>query len=78
MTMNTLRWNALGSARKVICRAAKAAVIGIRGYVRLTTPEPHVLRAIGEESQRKGTDTLTSRQIGRVIKAARARKTKRA
>ena len=58
--------------------SAKAVLIGIRDYVRLATPEPDVLRAIGEESQRKGTDKLTSRQIDRVIKAARARKPKRA
>jgi hypothetical protein len=45
----------------------------IRDYVRLTVPEPDVLRAIGEESRRHGTDKLTSRQIDRVIKAARAR-----
>ena len=56
---------------------AKAVLIGIRDYVRLATTEPDVLRAIGEESQRKGTDKLTSRQIDRVIKAARARKPKR-
>ena len=38
-------------------------------------PEP-VLRTIGEESQRKGTDKLTSRQIDQAIKAARAEKPK--
>jgi prevent-host-death family protein len=57
---------------------AKAVLIGIRDCVRLAAPEPDVLRVIGEESQRKGTDKLTSRQIDRVIKAARARKPKRA
>jgi prevent-host-death family protein len=57
---------------------AKAVLIGIRDYVRLATPEPEVLRVIGEESQRKGTDKLTSRQIDQAIKAARARKPKRA
>jgi len=58
--------------------APKAVLMGIRDYVRLAAPEPDVLRAIGEESQRKGTDKLTSRQIDRVIKAARARKPQRA
>lgn len=58
--------------------AAKAVLIGIREYVRLATPEPEVLRVIGEESRRNGTDKLTSRQIDRVIKAARAQKAKRA
>ena len=37
-----------------------------------TVPEPEVLRVIGEESQRKDTDKLSSRQIDRIIKAARA------
>ena len=55
----------------------KAVLLSIRDYVRLAAPEPEVLRAIGEESQRKGTDKLTSRQIDQVIKAARASKPKR-
>ena len=55
----------------------KAVLIGIRDYVRLAAPEPEVLKAIGEESRRKGTDKLTSRQIDQVIKAARARKPRR-
>jgi len=55
----------------------KAVLIGIRDYVRLAAPEPEVLKAIGEESRRKGTDKLTSRQIDRVIKAARARRQRR-
>jgi prevent-host-death family protein len=57
--------------------APKAVLLSIRDYVRLATPEPEVLRVIGEESRRKGTDTLSSRQIDRVIKAARAQKRKR-
>src|SRR5436309_11107371 len=55
----------------------KAVLLSIRDYVRLAAPEPEVLRVIGEESQRKGTDKLTSRQIDQEIKAARAEKTKR-
>ncbi len=55
----------------------KAVLLSIRDYVRLATPEPEVLRAVGEESQRKGTDKLSSRQIDGVIKAVRARKAKR-
>src|SRR5260370_1684863 len=55
----------------------KAVLLSIRDYVRLAAPEPEVLRGIGEESQRKGTDKLTSRQIDQVIKAARAPKPKR-
>ena len=55
----------------------KAVLLSIRDYVRLAAPEPEVLRIIGEESHRKGTDKLTSRQIDQVIKAARSEKPKR-
>ncbi len=55
----------------------KAVLLSIRDYVRLAAPEPEVLRAIGEESRRKGTDKLSSRQIDQVIKATRAQKLKR-
>jgi prevent-host-death family protein len=52
----------------------RAVLLSIRDYVKLAAPEPEVLRAIGEESQRKGTDKLTSRQIDQIIKATRAQK----
>ena len=55
----------------------KAVVLSIRDYVRLAAPEPEVLRVLGEESRRKGTDKLTSKQIDQVIKAARAARSKR-
>jgi prevent-host-death family protein len=55
----------------------KAVLLSFRDYVRLAAPEPEVLALIGEESRRNGTNTLTSRQIDRVIKASRARKPKR-
>jgi prevent-host-death family protein len=55
----------------------KAVLLSIRDYVRLAAPEPEVLRLIGEESQRKGTNKLTSRQIDQVIKETRAQKPKR-
>ena len=55
----------------------KAVPLSIRDYVRLAAPEPEVLRIIGEESRKKGTDKLTSRQIDQAIKAARAVKSKR-
>lgn len=55
----------------------KAVLLSVRDYVRLAAPEPEVLRLIGEESQRKGTDKLTSREIDQEIKAARADKSKR-
>lgn len=49
-----------------------AVLRSIRDYVRLAAPEPEVLRIIGEESRKKGTDKLTPRQIDRVINSARA------
>ncbi len=55
----------------------KAVLLSVRDYVRLATPEPDVLRIVGEESRRKGTDKLSSRQIDSAIKAVRARKAKR-
>jgi prevent-host-death family protein len=55
----------------------RAVLISIRDYVRLAAPEPEVLRIIGEESKRKGTNLLTPQKIDRIIKATRAQKTKR-
>jgi prevent-host-death family protein len=55
----------------------KAVLLSIRDYVRLAAPEPEVLRLIGEESRRNGTDKLTSLQIDQEIKAARAARRKR-
>jgi prevent-host-death family protein len=55
----------------------RAVLLSIRDYVKLAAPEPEILRLIGEESERNRTNTLTSRQIDQVIKAARARKKKR-
>ena len=52
----------------------RAVLLSLRDYVKLAAPEPEVLRIIGEESEKKGTNTLTSRQIDQVIKAVRARK----
>src|SRR5437660_6737478 len=54
----------------------KAVLLSIRDYVRLAAPEPEVLRVIGQESKRKGTDTLSSREIDRLIKATRTRRPK--
>jgi len=52
----------------------RAILLSIRDYVRLAAPEPEVLRVIGEESRRKGTASLSSRQIDRIIRAARKEK----
>jgi prevent-host-death family protein len=61
----------------------RAVLLSIRDYVRLAAPEPEILKAIGQESKENRTDTLTSREIDqlirntRVMRKARARKTKR-
>jgi prevent-host-death family protein len=55
----------------------RAVLMNIRHYVRLASPEPDVLKAIGKNSKARGTNALTSRQIDRLIKKARARKMKR-
>ena len=55
----------------------RAVLLSIRDYIRLAAPEPEVLRVIGEESVRNGTNRLGSRQIDRIIKETRARKKKR-
>ena len=55
----------------------RAVLLSIRDYVRLAAPEPEVLRVVGEESKRKGTDSLTSRQIDRIIQASRTQRSKR-
>ena len=52
----------------------KAVLLSIRDYVKLAAPEPEVLRILGEESERNGTNTLTSRQIDQVSKATWAQK----
>ena len=55
----------------------RAVLLSIRDYVKLAAPEPEVLRAIGQESERNGASRMTSRQIDRIIKASRSRKSKR-
>jgi prevent-host-death family protein len=52
----------------------KAVLLSIGDYLKLATPEPEILRIIGEESKRNGTDKLTSRQIDAIIKKARVEK----
>jgi prevent-host-death family protein len=54
----------------------RAILLSIRDYVRLASPEPEVLIAIGEESKRKGTASLTPAQIDRIIRGARVQKSK--
>ena len=54
----------------------RAVLLSIRDYVKLAAPEPEILRIIGEESERNGSNTVTSRQIDQIIKATRAQKKK--
>jgi PHD/YefM family antitoxin component YafN of YafNO toxin-antitoxin module len=56
---------------------ARAVLMSLREYVKLAAPEPEILKIIGEDAKRKGTNLLSSRQIDRVIKAARAQRKKR-
>jgi hypothetical protein len=55
----------------------RAILLSIRDYVKPAAPEPEVLRVIGEESKRNGTNKLTPGQIDRLIKKYRAKKKKR-
>jgi prevent-host-death family protein len=55
----------------------RAVLMSLREYVKLAAPEPEILRIIGEDAKRKGTNLLTLRQIDREIKAARAQRKKR-
>jgi prevent-host-death family protein len=55
----------------------RAVLLSIRDYVRLAAPEPAVLKIIGEEAEAKGTNRFSSQQIDSIIRATRAKKTKR-
>ena len=44
---------------------------GIKDGVSLAPPEQEVLRVMGEESKQNGTNRVGSRQINRIIRAAR-------
>lgn len=54
----------------------RAILMSIQDYVRLAAPEPEILRLIGEESKRQGTDVLTERQIDQIIRKTRAQNKK--
>jgi hypothetical protein len=54
-----------------------AVLRSVRDYLKLAAPEPKVLKVIGEESVRNGTDKLNPRQIDRIIKAARSQENRR-
>jgi prevent-host-death family protein len=52
----------------------KAVILSVADYVRLAAPEPAILRIVGEESKRKGTNRLSMRQIDSIIREARREK----
>jgi len=52
----------------------KAIILSIADYVRLAAPEPEILRIVGEESKRKGTNRLSMRRIDSIIREARREK----
>ena len=49
-------------------------LVGMQDYLRTFAPEPEVLKVIGEQSKKKGTNKLTMRQIDREIAAYRKEK----
>jgi prevent-host-death family protein len=55
----------------------RAILLSIRDYVKLASPEPEILRIIGEDSLRRGTSELSTREINRIIRASRALRSKR-
>jgi prevent-host-death family protein len=55
----------------------RAVLLSICDYAKLAAPEPEVLRIIGEDSERHGTSRLAGRKIDRIIRASRARRSKR-
>jgi predicted XRE-type DNA-binding protein len=60
------------SVDKLLCYAG---LLGIEATAKFAqTLEPEILTVIGQESREKGTDKLTTRQINRIIKTARARR----
>lgn len=54
----------------------RAVLVSINDYLRLASPEPKVLRLLGQESKRKGTNNLTAKRIERIIRTTRARRPK--
>ncbi|MGB6475327.1 MAG: type II toxin-antitoxin system Phd/YefM family antitoxin [Candidatus Sulfotelmatobacter sp.] len=52
----------------------RAVLLSVRDYVRLSVPEPAVLRIIGMESKNKGTNRLSTTQIDQIVKTARKSK----
>lgn len=55
----------------------RAILLSLQNYVRLAAPEPEILRIIGEESELRGTDRLSAKQLDEIIRKTRAQKAKR-
>jgi prevent-host-death family protein len=55
----------------------RAVLLSIKDYVRLAAPEPEILRLIGQESRKRGTDRLSSTQIDQIIADTRKGKSRR-
>jgi hypothetical protein len=49
----------------------KSNVGRFQDYLRLAIPEPEILRNIGEQSVKNGTDKLRAREITKIIKKTR-------
>jgi hypothetical protein len=59
-------------------RAARRQIqLSVRDCLRRAAALPEILKTIGEESRRNRTDTLSSRQIDRIIKVTRTTKSER-
>lgn len=54
----------------------KAVILGIKDYIKLASPEPEILAAIGFQSEKNKTNRLTMDQIDAVIKEARQKNKK--
>ena len=52
----------------------QAVLLSIRDYVRLSVPEPEILRLIGNEARDNGTDGLNEAHVDKLIKTARLSK----
>jgi hypothetical protein len=52
----------------------RGKLMSIREHTKFAARKPQVLKVIGEESESKGTSSLTARQIDQVIKESRRAK----
>jgi prevent-host-death family protein len=68
-----MRRAAENDERFLVDKRGEPAVIimSVKDYIETIAPTPKILKRIGEESKRKGTDKLSMREIDREIAAAR-------